>query len=514
MKSLSLPGISRLGWHALLLIIITCLAFWLRFANLGSIALYNDEYFQFETAAGLVETGEYRQYNFYTGQTEEEYTRAKPYTWQIAQSFKIFGYTESAARLPAVLWGTILVPLIVISVWRLMHNPWVAYGAGVLIAFDNFFVEMSRFTRMYSMVFVLTVLIISLTHAAFIATSKKRQMILGALAGALLLFSIFIFKELAMALVVGIAIYIALRAVLYLWKKNPEDNTMAWLFVMGSALAIFGTIIHLLGWHFIPIDAFIYRSVPHFSYLWDVFSELHIPMFGAFFLVFGILGIKSIRSYEGFISVVALSLLAYFIYFSHRWEAKRYIGFLLPFLYILITLGIVRSFRLLGSLLKVSGPSKAIIGIAGFIIVGPWLSFPGIQTDYMFIQPAYADKTHADLHRADVKTAYQYVADHYSPGENVFIQGPRYFYWPNNTIPITELGEYKSLEFDDFLALIRASDQGGWVVYNATKTRHLEKRIRQFSSNKFDYKYELDDTLVFVFHFTPEDVKRITPETL
>ncbi len=505
MKSLSLRA---------LLILLTVLAFWLRFANLDSINLYNDEYFQFETAAGLVETGEYRQYNFYTQEAGEEYTRAKIYTWQIAQSFKLFGYSETAARLPAVLWGTLLVPLVIISVLQLTKNPWAAFGTGILITFDNFFIEMSRFTRMYSMVFVLTVVVVSLLHAGFEASTKKRRTILLALASGVWLLDLLIFKELAMALAVGVGVYIFVRAVLYLFKTKPEDTFMAWLFIVGSGTAITGTIIHFLGWHFIPIDAFIYRSVPHFYYLWEVFSELHIPAFGLFFLLFGILGIKSIRSYESFIAFVSISLLTYFIYFSHRWEAKRYIGFLLPFLYILITLGIVRSCKLLGSLLPISRASTIIIGLVSFLIVGPWLSFPGVPTDYMFVQTAYADKTHTDLQHADVQTAYQYVADNYTPGEVVFIQGPRYFYWPDNSMPIVELGEYKSLSFESFVTMVQSAKQGGWVIYNATKTRHLEKKIRQFSSNRFDYKYELDNTLVFIFHFTPEDVKHFNVDNL
>lgn len=514
MKSLSLRGISHWKWHVAFIFILTAIAFWLRFANLDSINLYNDEYYQFETAAGVVEIGEYRQYNFYTHEVGEAYTRAKLYTWQIAQSFKLFDYSETAARLPAVLWGVLLIPVVIISVLVFVKNPWVAYGAGVLITFDNFFIEMSRFTRMYSMVFVLTVLIIGFLHAGFSTTTKKNRLLLLSITGLILLLDLSIFKELAMALVVGVGVYIFVRALLYLWKTDKEDKFMAWLFIIGSTVAMCGTVIHFIGWHFIPIDAFIYRDVPHFYYLWEVFSELHIPAFGLFFLLLGILGIKSIRSYESFIMVVAISLLTYFIYFSHRWEAKRYIGFLLPFFYILITLGIVRSVRLLGSLLPISRPSAALIGAVGFLVVGPWLSFPGVPTDYMFIQPAYADKTYSDLRHADVRTAYQYVADNYTPGEIVFIQGPRYFYWPDNSIPIVELGEYKSLSFEEFVGMVQSAKQGGWVVYNATKTRHLEKKIRQFSANRFDYKYELDDTLVFIFHFSPEDVKYFNVDNL
>lgn len=514
MKSLSLRGISHWKWHVAFIFSLTVIAFWLRFANLDSVNLYNDEYYQFETAAGLVETGEYRQYNFYTHEVGEAYSRAKLYTWQIAQSFKAFGYSETAARLPAVLWGTLLIPVVIISSLLFIKNPWVAYGTGVLITFDNFFIEMSRFTRMYSMVFVLTVLIIGCLHASFVATSKKRRAVLLAIAGGILMLDLFIFKELAMALVAGVGVYILIRAIVYLWNTYSEDRFMAWLFIIGSTVAVCGTAIHFLGWHFIPIDAFIYREVPHFYYLWEVFSELHIPEFGLFFLLFGILGIKSIRSYESFIAVLAISLLAYFIYFSHRWEAKRYIGFLLPFFYILITLGIVRSVRLIGSLLPISRVSTVTIGIIGFFVVGPWLSFPGVPTDYMFVQPAYADKTYTDLRHADVRTAYQYVADNYTPGEVVFIQGPRYFYWPDNSIPIVELGEYKSISFEEFVGMVQSAKQGGWVVYNATKTRHLEKKIRQFASNRFDYKYKLDHTLVFIFHFTPEDVEHFTIDTL
>lgn len=490
------------------------MAFWLRFANLDIINLFNDEYYQFDTAVGLLETGEYNRYNFYTGETEESYTRAKIYTWQIAQSMKFFGYTETAARFPAVFWGTILAPLLIIVLLLMLKNPWVAYGSGLLVTFDNFFVEMSRFTRMYSMVFVLTILVLVLVYKFLSAQSKKSQIIYGILSLGFFMAYFFAFEELSLALGAGIGIYILVRAIQYLWKKERPDKLFAYLFVGGASLAISGVIIHFAGYYFIPVDAFIIRDMPHFFYLTEVFSELHIPKYGMFFFLIGILFIKSNRSFEAFITIIGVSLLTYFVYLSHRWEAKRYIGFIIPIFYIMITLGIYQFVKLLGKMLPITKIGKGLISVTIFILVGPWLSFPGLHTDYFFVQTAYADLSYDSINRANVEKAYQFVTDNYKPGEIVFIQGPRYYYWPDNSIPIVELGANKSLPFDEFVQMVQSAKAGGWVVYNARKTKHLEKKIRHFAANNMEYHYELDDTLVFIFRFAPADVKNKKIETL
>ncbi len=491
--------------HIPLLLILTAVGFWLRFANLDAINFYNDEYFQFETAVGWMETGEYRQYNFYTEEVEEEYTRAKPFMWQLAQSMSVLGINETGARMPAVLWGALLIPLIIITTLIATRNPWVAYGAGILVLFDNFMIEMSRFTRMYTMVFVLTVAIVFLFYK-WMTSEKRRQQWCYAISTAIVwLINLVVFRELAFALAIGIGIYIAIRSVMYLWKKSDQDKRLVYALIIGSALALIGVIVHYAGWHFIPVGAFIIRDLPHYTYLHDIFSELHIPQFGFFFLLMGIIYIKKLNSYSGLVSVVSLSLLGYFIYLSHRWEAKRYIGFLIPLFYIIISLGIYHSVRLLTSFLPVSRVSKIIIGTVFFILVGPWISFPGLPRDNFLVQQAYADKSHEDLDKANVEVAYDFASRNYTQGETVFIQNPRYYYWPDNTIPVQELGEYKSLAFEEYVDRLKKAESG-WVIYNATKTRHLEKKIRKYNYNRFEYFYELDDTLVFVFHYTPEDL--------
>lgn len=494
MKSLQL--------HVMAIALLTVLAFWLRFANIDAINLYNDEYYQVETAAGLIETGEYKIYNFTTSELGEEYTRAKFFIQQVALSFKVFGYNEMAARLPAILWGTLLIPVMIVGLLLITKNPWLAYGTGLLILYDDFFIEMSRFTRMYTMLFVLSMIIMFVVYKLLSDISNKKRLGFGILAIMLSILSYYTFAELTLALWAGIGCYVTIRTLIFLIFKDEKDRICAWLFVAGALIALIVVIMHYIGFNLIPVDAFIIRSDPHFFYLNSVFSELHMPVFGLVMLLIGLFSIKSIKKFTGFGAVVAFFLLVYFIYFSHRWEAKRYIGFIVPLFYILIALGLTNSIKFILKLYKFNRISKIIICVSIFFTFGPWLSFPSIPTDYFIIQTAYADRSYDTINRAFVERAYDYVADHYQEGEVILVQGLRTFYWPYSDIPVYDLGSYKSLQFNDFIELTKESDSGVWMIYNENKSRHLDEKIRNYADNNFDYMYNLESTHVNVYHAT------------
>lgn len=492
--------------HIILIGLLTAIGFWLRFTHLDAINLYGDEYFQFETAAGYLTTGEFVRYNFYTEQIGEPYTRAKTYTWQIAQSMKVFGVNEIGARFPAVVWGTLLIPLLIGGLLLTTKQPWTAYAVGVLVAFDNFFLEMSRFTRMYSMLFVLTVLVVIGFYVATTSTVKRWLRWLGAgISGGGLILASTIYMELTMALVAAMGIYCVVRAVVWLWKREPRDKLFAWIVVLGVIVSIIGGVIHVLGWHFIPVDAFIIRANPHFFYLDVLFEELRVPQLGLLWVVLGILSIRSTRSMIATHGMIGGALLIYFIFLSNRWEAKRYVGFLIPFVYVMMSLGFVQAAKMLGQWLKLKSVPTICIGLGLFFLLGPWLSFPGIPAEYYVLQPAYADRTYDTIPRANVTKAYAYIMERYQPGEVMLMQGPRYYYWPDNTIPIMELGYRQELSLDAFKDMARQADRGGWIVYNQKRAKNISKALRKYIDTHAESHYREISTGVYIYHFNPGD---------
>ena len=490
--------------HAAIIMSLTLLTFWLRFANLDTINLFNDEYYQFETAVSVLETGEYKRYNFYTNQPVEDYTRAKPYTWQIAQSLKLFGQNEVAARLPAVLWGTLLIPVMILVLLRVGQSPVVAYGTGVLLMWDDFFIAMSRFTRMYSMVFVLTIVILWLLYEAMQATTKKWQLVWLGIAAAIGLLLYAIFAELAMLLGAGVGVYVAVRAVAYLGTQDQQHQLYGWLFGGGVLLAIIGALLHTTVWPFIPTDAFGLRIQPHLFYIEELFAELKQPFIAVTLFLCGILGMKRLSDFQVFGLIVALPILIFFVYFGQRWEATRYIGFIIPLFYIVIVSGAHHLSSWLTQLQPSLKQWQTAAGM-GVVLLGlAWWSVPGLPAVPGVVQTAYADRGYEEIQRPNMQEAYQYVIDQYELGQIVFMQGPRYFYWTDTSIPVQELGAYKSLTTEEFLEMMYSAEHGGIVVYNRNKARHLNDEIKQFIEANMELDEAIYDTKVNVYYFTPD----------
>jgi len=167
--------------------------------------------------------------------------------------------------------------------------------------------------------------------------------------------------------------------------------------------------------------------------------------------------------------------------------------------------GFVYSAKLVGQWLKLKRISTTILGLGIILILGPWLSFPGVPTDYYTVQPAYADRSYDTIQRANVSTAYAYIVEQYQPGEVMLMQGPRYYYWPDNSIPIQELGYRQELTLDEFKVMVHQAEHGGWIVYNQNRARNIKKELRKYIATHADKKAHDVTTGVNMYHFNPGD---------
>lgn len=490
----------RSYWHILAITIITAVAAWLRLANLGAINFYNDEYYHVNTAVGYLKSGEFKQYNFYTQQLEKPYTRAKIFTWQVAKSFQWFGVSETSARLPAAIWGIVLIPIVIIVLLIAGKHTIAAYTVGLWLTFDNFFIDQARFTRMYSMVSVLTIVSVFCAYQYFTVKNKNIRYTYLTVCAIALLLNILAFKELTLALLVGLGAYCTMRSIIFVFTRQKTDRVFArWWFggAIGAALLVG---LRLLGFNTVPLDAAKILSVPHWSYVYYVVSELRLPIVAGVALIAGLSMVKNYRSFTAWQGIIGLSVLAYFIFLGRHEEAKRYIGFILPFVYYIVVVGVAQILQGFTKLEAWTKKTGVIITCVVLGVIGPKISWPGVPADGFILQKAPADKTYAELQRSDVRTAYHYVANRYKKGEVVLIQGPRYYYWPDRSIPVEELGYYKSLSLEDFRQLVTSSDAGVWVVYSQQRQRHVSPEIRNYIKEHFTKVETLDNTLVNVYY--------------
>jgi hypothetical protein len=80
---------------------------------------------------------------------EGVYTRGLLYTWLVAQSFKLFGVSLAAARVPSLVCMALLVPLLFVWLRREAGSVAAWIGAGLFLV-SPFTVEVAQFSRFYA----------------------------------------------------------------------------------------------------------------------------------------------------------------------------------------------------------------------------------------------------------------------------------------------------------------------------------------------------------------------------
>lgn len=497
--------------HWLVLGGLILLAAWLRLPHLGAVNLYNDEYYQFETAVGWLNGGELARYDFYTDTLGEVYNRAVPFIAQVIMSLKIFGVSEAAARLPAALWGIALVPLVALAVYHITKHRYVAYSIGAVLALDDFMIGLSRYVRMYSML-IICLFVVGVAVYQWGEAKSARVRWAWVVAGVIaLLLSLSVFKELTLAMVGAIGVYVLLRWFMYLFKRRPQDQRWFILGCIGVGVVLVAVILQTAGYNVYPVDAIIVRSEPHWTYVQLLYENWRFAGVAGIFALIGVGSQcfgqnRNWRSFTLYSASLSAVVILYFVFFSHRWDAQRYISFIIPFVTIVTTVGLYTCAAFIYRI--VNKPRWFAVGLViGFVLLaGPWVSLTGVSGDGVLLRPALADRSATDLGYADVASAYAYVLEHYQAGEIVLMQTPRFYYWVDPSVPVEKLGGYQRLSLEDFKLLAAKGETGGWVVYNFTHQRHLRDGIKDYIGKRFDRITELSETRVHVYHFTPEDL--------
>lgn len=151
--------IAKLGLDKLLkkkiiiiFILILLLAGFLRVYRLGVQSFIADEYIGINISYGYHQTNEWKFWNFNDERlTDEKYTRAQVYYWQVAQLFKFLEPTEANSRLISVLWGMIGMITIFLGSFYVTRKPKLALIAAFLLAVSIAALTFDRKLRMYSM---------------------------------------------------------------------------------------------------------------------------------------------------------------------------------------------------------------------------------------------------------------------------------------------------------------------------------------------------------------------------
>jgi len=343
------------------MVLVTILGGILRLSNLGQTSFHHDEFFHVSAAVGLEQTGEYQLWDYINQTALRPYIRSSAYTWLVAQSFSLFGFSETSARLPGAIIGALIIPLIFL-VFRKMLSPGVGLLAATIFAVYDPAIYLDRFTRGYAFarffafgMFWLFWLVYR-EWVVFQWTKKRlgRLTLLAVLLGAVS-YAALHFGTLTVNLFFA-AVLFFIGAVIYrTWRDRSYGHHRTILLGATAGLAVLVLVLNQL--NILPIlnvsyifenqvEFFLDPENPiYFRYLFESFFTFPAVAHG--FFVLGVFALFLRFRITGPYLVMTTMLVASFaVYGWARYEDFRYIDFLQPLAIGIMAVGLLAALRL------------------------------------------------------------------------------------------------------------------------------------------------------------------------
>lgn len=319
-------------------IILFIVAVLLRGVGLQEEVLH-DELYNFLAARGMLEHGDLLITP--AGQT---YDRAALFTRMVAAFMEMFGQSLLVARIPALLAGSLIV--VIVFLWlRLQGQRAAGWLAGLLIAADPLLIQLSQVVRFYSfqhLVFVIGGIGVYLL--LFYRAGIKFKAVLVCLTTAALFLALLMQPVSAFGLG-GVLIFIA---VVLFFDRIRTLNRSRQLQIVLAALVV--TCIGLLlsyqsglMQHYINLmsyaDLWAAAAVDNQRYYYAFLHSNYAPLWAFFplWLVFAAVRRPAITTLCATIFIVGFTGLS-----MASWKAERYFAYLMPFFFIVVSLGLVQ----------------------------------------------------------------------------------------------------------------------------------------------------------------------------
>ena len=155
--------------YSLALIIIVFIGFFVRIFGLGDFDFREDEFLVMRAATTYHFNKEFYLWDWIKKEPSEYlYQRAWPHTFLVAKAFDIFGISEWSARLVSVLFGTAFIIISYFIIKYFTNNKKIALLTTFAFALNPSYIELSRYTRMYSLLFPIFILLAYLFYRGII----------------------------------------------------------------------------------------------------------------------------------------------------------------------------------------------------------------------------------------------------------------------------------------------------------------------------------------------------------
>lgn len=486
---------------------IILLGFGLRMFNLGHRNYYGDEPQVIRTAAGRLYSDTYEQWCFYNKRmTGNHYDRAWPHTWAIAQTYKVFGISEWSSRLVSVLFGTLMLVVAYPLAKELFNCKDTALLFTALLAFHHWFIELSRFVRMYILyitVYMFGSLLIyrgmtrrghsSMRIRMWDRTLSVSSRSVDLAVGAIVMYLSFILHITTIIFCVSFCLFTAYLAL----RGRSTTYSIVLIVVLSASLALLFSLPAGTSFDYKTIisypEPFIVRAEPHYGYYITLFkfpSPFSKEVSTALILMM-IVGYLRDHSRDRRPLVFTLSIILpaaiFFIFFSNRYMSFLYIANIVPFSYLLVTHGFVSIVRSI-----TQSRFRYLILFMPVALIAQDLSTK--------VSPLYYD---GHLH-PNYRDAYKTLLEEYRPGQALFGQYTALDYLSdyNGTMGTVSMIHHQRYPFSQFKEDLSKYDSG-WVTWATYKPYHLEPEIIEYCESNFKKLHGagIDNTKVELYFF-------------
>ena len=241
------------------------------------------------------------------------YYRHMPYSI-VLFIFTRFGYDEFVTRMPSVIFGVLLIPVIFLYSRRLFKDDYVALIPTILITFSQFFIAWSRQARHYSLLVLL--FFISLYFLdAFMHRPDKKNLVYLLIATILTM----------MTHAFGAVLLVVYAAAFFLNRKKLMKMDIGRGYVISAFAVMLGIIFFVLG-DFGWLDI----RMNYLGYYLGFIIDYYFVFFALSFA-----GIYILRKEKNTVPLIigAIATIAALSFFIHL-QAYRYIIYITPLLFI------------------------------------------------------------------------------------------------------------------------------------------------------------------------------------
>jgi len=487
-----------------LLGLVLLLAGFLRLYKIGQQSFIADEFLGINASYGYQQTGEWKLWDFNQERlTDEAYTRANVYYWQVAQVLDWLGLGEGNARLVSVAWGLLGILAVFGAVYYFTSNWILAIVAALLLAISPTALIFDRKLRMYSM-FAPVFFLLSLSIFLFLEKSfllkknfwEKIKVKFFPPTGLNWVFLPFVFLLGMLSLTTHlltvnifpiVLVYLLIMAVREYWQKKKLLNRYS-LYSGGMVLLVLLALQNPQ----IRVSLNFFSLVSNWSYFEKAVFDYSHPVLAVGFLLLG--GWYLIKNYSKFGLWIATNFLVILLLAAFVWKRNaglQYLYFITPFKAILLAGGL---FFLVDFLVDklFSGSRKALWLLAGFLFLllpnwGYFLSKEGFyQNIKKWDNPNYRE-------------VYGYYVKN-KKGNSAIIARPLSFYYLNKTqSPVIEYGVDNPLTLERVL-LAQGQFDELWIIFS--KDTYIKNEAEKYIKENFEpikTNYTNDTLLIYVW---------------